>query len=46
MAALHLLGVKRLDLPSAERTLGSVLKYREDQGLVREEGLERYVAHG
>jgi MoxR-like ATPase len=46
VAALHLLGVERLDVPSAERTLGSVLKYREDQELIRREGLERFVAHG
>jgi MoxR-like ATPase len=39
VAALELLGVERLDLAAAERTLGSVLKYREDQELVREQGL-------
>jgi MoxR-like ATPase len=46
VAALQLLGVQRLDVPSAERTLGSVLKYREDQELIREQGLEQFVAHG
>jgi MoxR-like ATPase len=35
VAALRLLGVERLDVASAERTLGSVLKYREDQELMR-----------
>jgi MoxR-like ATPase len=39
VAALQLLGVQRLDAASAERTLGSVLKYREDQEHVREQGL-------
>ncbi len=39
VAALQLLGVHRLDPASAERTLGSVLKYREDQEHVREQGL-------
>ena len=44
VAALELLGVERLDAAAAERTLGAVLKYREDQELVRERGLERLVA--
>ena len=39
VAALRLLGVMRLDPVSAERTLGSVLKYREDLDLARELGL-------
>ena len=43
LAALELLGVQRLDEQSAERTLGSVLKYREDQELVRASGLARVV---
>jgi len=43
LAALELLGVQRLDERSAERTLGSVLKYREDQELVRASGLARVV---
>ncbi|HEX8207659.1 MAG TPA: MoxR family ATPase [Solirubrobacteraceae bacterium] len=41
VAALRLLGAERLDAASAGRTLGSVLKYREDQESVRAEGLER-----
>jgi MoxR-like ATPase len=43
VAALRLLGADRLDAAAAERTLGSVLKYREDQEAVRAEGLERLV---
>ncbi|ADB51449.1 AAA family ATPase [Conexibacter woesei] len=44
VAALRLLGVMRLDPVAAERTLGAVLKYREDQQLVRERGLDRLAA--
>ncbi len=43
VAALQLLGVERLDAASAERTLGSVLKYREDQELMRRQGLAALV---
>jgi MoxR-like ATPase len=43
VSALRLLGVERLDRASAERTLGSVLKYREDQQLAREQGLGALV---
>jgi MoxR-like ATPase len=39
LAALELLGVTELDEPAVERTLGSVLKYREDQDVVRAAGL-------
>jgi len=39
VAALRLLGVDRLDERAASRTLGAVLKYREDQELVRSRGL-------
>jgi MoxR-like ATPase len=46
VAALQLLGVERLDVPGAERTLGAVLKYREDSELVRSRGLERLVGSG
>ena len=46
VAALQLLGVERLDVPAAERTLGAVLKYREDSELVRGRGLERLVGSG
>jgi MoxR-like ATPase len=43
VAALELLGVQRLDADAAGRTLGSVLKYRDDQELVRTSGLEALV---
>jgi hypothetical protein len=43
VAALELLGVERLDAEAAGRTLGSVLKYREDQDAVRAGGLDWLV---
>ena len=43
VAALELLGAERLDADAADRTLGTVLKYREDQEAVREAGLETVV---
>jgi MoxR-like ATPase len=46
VAALQLLGVARLDAAAADRTLDTVVKYREDQLLVRERGLERLAAGG
>jgi MoxR-like ATPase len=46
VSALRLLGVKRLDAAAAERTLGAVLKYREDQALARERGLATLVGDG
>ena len=46
LAALDLLGVERLDAASAELTLGSVLKYDEDQDVVRAAGLEELVRGG
>jgi len=46
VAALQLLGVQRLDVDSAGRTLGAVLKYREDQELMRERGLDSVVGAG
>jgi MoxR-like ATPase len=39
VAALELLGARRLDAELADQTLGSVLKYREDQESVRAAGL-------
>ncbi len=39
VSALTLLGVERLDPSAADRTLGVLAKYREDQELVRERGL-------
>ncbi len=44
VAALDLLGVKQLDEAAIDRTLGSVLKYSEDQEVVRAAGLEHLVA--
>ena len=44
LAALSMLGVAELDEAAAARTLGSVLKYREDQELVRAAGLTRLVS--
>lgn len=37
--AAMLLGIGRLDADAVDRTLGSVLKYREDQEVARERGL-------
>ena len=44
VAALELLGVEQLDEAAVDRTLGSVLKYSEDQEVVRAAGLENLVA--
>jgi MoxR-like ATPase len=43
LAALGLLGVETLDVAAVDRTLGAVLKYSEDQELVRAVGLEQLV---
>ena len=43
LAALSLLGVEHLDAEAVERTLGSVLKYSEDQEVIRAAGLELLV---
>ena len=43
LAALELLGAERLEPEAADRTLGAVLKYREDQEAVRAAGLEALV---
>jgi MoxR-like ATPase len=43
VAALELLGAERLDAAAADRTLGAVLKYREDQEAVRAAGLETLI---
>ena len=45
LAALNLLGVERLDPATIDLTLGSVLKYGEDQEVIRAAGLEQLV-HG
>jgi MoxR-like ATPase len=46
LAALSLLGVEALDAAAVDRTLGSVLKYEEDQDAVRADGLEHLVGSG
>jgi len=46
LAALSLLGVEALDAAAVDRTLGSVLKYEEDQDAVRTDGLEHLVGSG
>jgi MoxR-like ATPase len=43
LKALELLGVEALDAATIGRTLGSVLKYGEDQDVVRAAGLESLV---
>ena len=42
--ALVRLGVNTLGTDTAEVTLGAVLKYREDQGRVRDYGIEKIIA--
>jgi MoxR-like ATPase len=44
LAALSVLGVERLDAAAIDRTLGTVLKYAEDQDVLRAGGLESLVA--
>jgi MoxR-like ATPase len=46
LAALNLLGVQTLDAAAIDLTLGSVLKYSEDQDAVRVDGLEQLVRSG
>jgi MoxR-like ATPase len=46
LAALSLLGIERLDAAAVDRTLGSVLKYGEDQEVIRAAGLEQLVRSG
>jgi MoxR-like ATPase len=46
LAALNLLGVERLDAAAVDLTLGSVLKYSEDQEVIRAAGLEQLVRAG
>jgi MoxR-like ATPase len=43
LAALELLGIEQLDADAIELTLGSVLKYDEDQETVRAAGLDQLV---
>jgi MoxR-like ATPase len=44
VAALTVLGIEELDVAAIDRTLGSVLKYAEDQEIVRAAGLEQLVS--
>ena len=46
LAALSVLGIERLDAAAVDRTLGSVLKYGEDQEVIRAAGLGRLVRSG
>ena len=46
LSALSLLGVEHLDATIADATLGSVLKYSEDQEVIRAAGLDRLVRSG
>jgi MoxR-like ATPase len=43
LVARDLLGIEHLDAAAVERTLGSVLKYSEDQEVIRAGGLEALV---
>jgi len=43
-AALHVLGATELDVATVDASLGTVLKYREDQARVRSAGLDDLVA--
>ena len=43
LAALDLLGVEALDADTVNRTLGALLKYGEDQEMIRAAGLESLV---
>ena len=44
--ALDLIGVEALDAAAIDRTLGSVLKYGDDQEVIRAAGLELLVRSG
>jgi MoxR-like ATPase len=44
VAALSVLGVAELDVAAIDRTLGSVLKYSEDQDVIRAAGLDTLVS--
>ena len=43
LAALEVLGIETLDAEAVALTLGSVLKYDEDQEVIRAAGLEQLV---
>jgi MoxR-like ATPase len=44
VAALSVLGVEELDVDAIDRTLGSVLKYADDQEVIRAAGLDQLVS--
>ena len=46
LSALELLGVERLDVETVDETLGTVLKYSEDQEVIRAAGLDQLVRSG
>ncbi|HJX49314.1 MAG TPA: MoxR family ATPase [Gaiellaceae bacterium] len=46
LAALSLLGIESLDAAAVDRTLGTVLKYSEDQEVIRAAGLDQLVRSG
>ena len=46
LAALNLLGIESLDAAAVDLTLGSVLKYDEDQEVIRAAGLDQLVHSG
>jgi MoxR-like ATPase len=46
LAALSLLGVATLDAATVDLTLGSVLKYSEDQEVIRTAGIDQLVRRG
>jgi MoxR-like ATPase len=46
LAALSVLGIDELDAAAVDLTLGSVLKYSEDQEVIRAAGLEQLVGGG
>jgi MoxR-like ATPase len=46
LAALEVLGLSTLDASAVDRTLGTVLKYSEDQEVIRAAGLEQLVRSG
>jgi MoxR-like ATPase len=46
LAALSVLGIDKLDPKAAELTLGSVLKYDEDQEVIRAAGIDQLVGSG
>ncbi len=43
LAALNVLGIERLDAAAVDLTLGSALKYQEDQEVIRAAGLDELV---